>query len=77
MHGASEAFCATPVEAADAVFLDVRRDAIYQVTTTQIEGAQWHDPANVSEWAPTLPKDQAYVVYCIYGHEVSSATATA
>ena len=75
VHGASDAFGATPAEATGAVFLDVRRDAVYQAAPTQIEGAQWHDPAKVSDWAPTLPKDQAYVVCCIYGHEVGRSTA--
>jgi Fe-Mn family superoxide dismutase len=75
VHGASEAFGATPAEAQGAVFLDVRRDAIYQAAPTQLEGAQWHDPAKVSEWAQTLPKDKAYVAYCIYGHEVGRSTA--
>jgi Fe-Mn family superoxide dismutase len=75
VHGASEAFGATPAEAAGAVFLDVRREAIYQAAPSQLEGAQWHDPSKVSAWAPALPKDQTYVVYCIYGHEVGRSTA--
>lgn len=75
VHGASEAFGATPAEAASAVLLDVRRDAVFQSAPTQLEGAQWHDPAKVSAWTQTLPKDKNYVVYCIYGHEVSRATA--
>lgn len=77
VHGASEALGVTTAEAevAGAVFLDVRRDAVYQSAPTQLAGAQWHDPANVDAWAPTLPTEPAYVVYCVYGHEVSRATA--
>src|SRR5206468_3467224 len=40
-----------------------------------IPGATWHDPAQVSSWSSSLPKDKPVVVYCVYGHEVGRSTA--
>ncbi len=62
-------------EAAGALLLDVRRRGIFEQATTLIEGARWHDPAQVDTWAASLPADREILVYCVYGHEVSQATA--
>jgi superoxide dismutase, Fe-Mn family len=75
VHDASEGFEASQNELADAILLDVRRAGMFQKAQTMIPGAQWHDPALVSHWAHGLPRDQAVVVYCIYGHEVGRSTA--
>jgi Fe-Mn family superoxide dismutase len=40
-----------------------------------LPGARWCDPATVADWAGELPAERAVVVYCVYGHEVSRATA--
>ena len=62
-----------------ALLLDVRRAGVYAQAATRIPGAQWQDPAAVGQWgaalAASLPAGQPVVVYCVYGHEVSRATA--
>ena len=79
VHAASEAFAAGPEQLEGALLLDVRRAGVYAQASTLIPGAQWRDPAAVGRWgaelAAGLPADQALVVYCVYGHEVSRATA--
>jgi superoxide dismutase, Fe-Mn family len=75
VHDASAAFAATQNELGDAILLDVRRAAMFEKAQTMIPSAQWHDPALGSHWAQDLPRDQAVVVYCIYGHEVGRTTA--
>lgn len=55
--------------------LDVRRKADFEKSPETIEGATWHDPENVGEWAKTLPKDQEVVVYCVKGGSVSQSVA--
>jgi superoxide dismutase, Fe-Mn family len=71
----SEAFGAAHDEIADAVLLDVRRASAFESATTMLPGARWCDPADVAHWAADLPADRRVVVYCVYGHEVSRATA--
>jgi superoxide dismutase, Fe-Mn family len=75
VHDASSAFAATQSEVDDALLLDVRRAGMFDKALTMIPNAHWHDPALVSQWAQDLPRDQAVVVYCIYGHEVGRSTA--
>lgn len=62
-------------EAAGAQLLDVRRAGAFEQAATLIEGATWHDPAQVANWAGRLPRDAPVVVYCVLGHEVSQAAA--
>jgi Fe-Mn family superoxide dismutase len=62
-------------EVGDALLLDVRRRGIYEPASTLIEGARWHDPAQIDIWAADLPTDREIIVYCVYGHEVSQAAA--
>ena len=62
-------------EGGGALLLDVRRAGVFEQTATVIPGARWRDPAAVVAWAAELPADREVVVYCVYGHEVSRATA--
>jgi len=75
VHAASEPFGRTADDVGDAFFVDVRRAGVFEQADTMIAGAQWRDPAAVSHWAKELPADREVVVYCVYGHEVSRATA--
>ncbi len=75
VHDASSAFAASQNELGDAILLDVRRAGMFEKAQTMIPNAWWHDPALVSHWAQDLRRDQAVVVYCIYGHEVGRTTA--
>ncbi len=75
VHAASEAHGATAEAMGDALVIDVRRAGVFEQAGTVIPGAQWRDPAAVGSWAAELPTDRAVVVYCVYGHEVSRATA--
>ena len=42
-----------------------------------ISGALRREPDQVREWAKSLPKASAVVVYCVHGHEVSQSAAAA
>lgn len=75
VHGASEPFGATQDDLRDAQVLDVRRAGMFEKAETMIPGAQWRDPAAVRAWVDELPKDEEFVVYCVYGHEVGRSTA--
>lgn len=75
VHAASEAHGVTSDAVGDAVVIDVRRAGVYEQAGTVIPGARWCDPAAVGTWAAELPTDRAVIVYCVYGHEVSRATA--
>lgn len=75
VHDASEALAAHQGELGAAVLLDVRRAGMFEKAQTMLPNAQWRDPALVSHWAHSLPRDQPVVVYCIYGHEVGRSTA--
>jgi superoxide dismutase, Fe-Mn family len=61
--------------AANALVIDVRRRGVFEKATHMLPGAQWRDPAAVGTWARELPKERELLVYCVYGHEVSRATA--
>jgi len=56
--------------------LDVRRSAVFEQADTVIPGAAWFDPQSVDAWAASLPLNEAVVVYCVHGHEVSRNTAS-
>ncbi len=76
VHSAGEALGVSQDGVAGAaVILDVRRAGVYEQSTTTLPGARWADPATVDEWARDLPTNQAVLVYCVYGHEVSRVTA--
>jgi len=75
VEGAHHATFAEQADVAGALLLDVRRRGMYEQATTLIDGAQWHDPAQIEDWAATLPADREILVYCVYGHEVSQAAA--
>jgi Fe-Mn family superoxide dismutase len=75
VHAASEAHGATADEMGDALVIDVRRAGVFEKAGTVIPGARWRDPATVGTWVAELPTDRAVVVYCVFGHEVSRATA--
>lgn len=55
--------------------LDVRRAGVVEQARTRLPGALWRDPATVDQWASELPVGVPITVYCVYGHEVSRATA--
>ena len=55
--------------------VDVRRRAAYDDSPRAIAAAQWRDHPRAEDWAASLPPDQAVVVYCVHGHEVSQSAA--
>ena len=75
VQAASEGCGAAQDDVASALLLDVRRAGVFEGATSMIPGARWHDPAAIGQWAAELPRDRDVVVYCVYGHEVSRATA--
>jgi superoxide dismutase, Fe-Mn family len=79
VHAASKGLGADHSAVAQAVtnncLLDVRREGMYDLATTLIPGARWHNPVAVAAWAQDLPRDRDVLVYCIYGHEVGRTTA--
>jgi len=75
VHAGSEPFSADPAAVGDALVFDVRRAAVYGQASTMLPGAQWRDPAAVTQWAAELPREREVLVYCVYGHEVSRSTA--
>ena len=75
VRAASEGFGAVHGAIANSLVLDVRRAGVYEEATTQLPGAAWRDPADMAQWAKDLPHDRPVTVYCVYGHEVSRATA--
>jgi Fe-Mn family superoxide dismutase len=75
VHEGSDAWGALHSELAGALLLDVRREAVFKAAATRMPGAQWLNPAEVDHWANSLPTDRKIIVYCVFGHEVSRATA--
>lgn len=73
----AQALAADPdgLDLTNCLLLDVRRAAVFEHAATMLPGAQWRDPARVSDWAGELPRDRDVVVYCVHGHEVSQSTA--
>lgn len=72
---ASQGFDASHDDVANALVLDVRRDAVFDAAPTMLPGAQWRDLGGIDTWAADLPADRDVVVYCVYGHEVGRAAA--
>lgn len=78
VHAASETLAvldASPAAMQQRLVLDVRRQAMYAQGANTLPGAQWRDPATVTQWAAELPAGEEVLVYCVYGHEVCRATA--
>lgn len=75
VHVASEPCGAGIEDMGDALVIDVRRAGVFERAESMIPGARWCDPATVGGWATELRMDRAVVVYCVFGHEVSRATA--
>ncbi len=75
VHDSSEPWAAEPSHIADAMLLDVRRAGVFEQAKTMLPAARWQDPAQVASWGAGLPRDRQVLVYCVYGHEVSRATA--
>ena len=82
VHGVGEEFLVTQAGllaslqgTSGAALFDVRRAGVYAQAKQVLPGAQWRDPATVSQWSADLPPDSEVVVYCVYGHEVSRSTA--
>ncbi|MCY7316181.1 MAG: superoxide dismutase [Rubrivivax sp.] len=79
VHDATEAIgldaADLPTALTGATLLDVRRAGAFLEATAMLQEAHWRDPAAVAQWATALPRARPVVVYCVYGHEVSRATA--
>lgn len=56
---------------------DVRREADYQADPRTIDGAVWHNPEYVDDWAAQLPKNKPLAIYCARGGSVSKAVHAA
>jgi Fe-Mn family superoxide dismutase len=75
VYAASEPIGTGQDELGDALVLDVRRAVVFEQARTMIPGARWCDPGAVGAWSADLPAGGEVLVYCVYGHEVSRATA--
>ena len=64
-------------ELAGKFILDVRRADDRAASSEQLAGALWKDPAQLGEWADSLPKDQDIVLYCVRGGGVSNSVVDA
>ena len=71
----SERFGAEQADIAAASLIDVRRPPAFGESAHMLPTAVWRDPAHVEDWARLLDPAADYVVYCVYGHEVSRSTA--
>ena len=56
--------------------LDARKRPAFEESGEMIEGAIWHDPSNIDDWASQYARNEPLVVYCVHGHEVSQNTVT-
>lgn len=56
--------------------IDVRKNDPFLNSEYTLPGALRRDPLLVDIWASALPKSQAVLVYCVYGHEVGINTMT-
>ena len=59
------------------LILDVRKNDPFLNSDYTLPGALRRDPLLVDIWANELPKSQAVLVYCVYGHEVGINTMNA
>lgn len=75
LDAASEPYGVEADALAGARVLDVRRAAAFGKADAMIPGAQWRDPERLPAWSAELPKGEAVIVYCVYGHEVGRSTA--
>ena len=79
VHGVGEEFSVSQAElqgrSRNAALFDVRRAGVFEQSKQLLPGAQWRDPATVTQWASELPPESEVVVYCVYGHEVGRSTA--
>ena len=57
--------------------IDVRKNDPFLSSHYILPGALRRDPLLVDIWANELPKSQAVLVYCVYGHEVGINTMNA
>ena len=64
-------------ELAGKFILDVRRADDRNASSEQLAGANWKDPAQLAEWAGSLPKDRDIVLYCVRGGGVSNSVVDA
>ena len=71
----SERFGADQADIAAASLIDVRRPPAFGKSAHMLPTAVWRDPAHVEDWARLLDPAADYVVYCVYGHEVSRSAA--
>lgn len=60
---------------APPIVIDVRRPTAFAEADAMISGALRRDPEQVRAWAKSLPRANAFVVYCVRGGEVSQGTA--
>lgn len=60
-------------EMSDALILDVRRREDYAASGERIPGSTWKDPAQLEDWAESLPGDREIIVYCVRGGSVSNS----
>jgi rhodanese-related sulfurtransferase len=57
--------------------IDVRRRAAFDASERMIANAVWCDPEAILAWIAACGMEQALVVYCVHGHEVSQRCAEA
>jgi rhodanese-related sulfurtransferase len=53
--------------------LDVRRKEDFDKAPQAFAGAPWKNPAEVDQWASSLPAQQEVVIYCVRGGSVSQS----
>jgi rhodanese-related sulfurtransferase len=53
--------------------LDVRRKEDFDKAPQTYGGAEWKNPAEVDQWASSLPTQQEVVIYCVRGGSVSQS----
>jgi rhodanese-related sulfurtransferase len=53
--------------------LDVRRKEDFDKAPQTYGGAPWKNPAEVDQWASSLPTQQEVVIYCVRGGSVSQS----
>src|SRR4051794_8639860 len=63
--------------ASPPIVIDVRRAAAFRESEAMLRGAVRRDPDTAADWAKSLPRASAVVVYCVHGHEVSQGAAAA
>ncbi len=57
--------------------LDVRRAEDRNNSSKELQGANWKDPTQLTDWADSLPKDQEIILYCVRGGGVSNSVVDA